>query len=57
MVEMIRRLDLALHNPIWQQVRTPAPWLAAEASTLRSPDAAQRNPGSSGVTARIQATA
>lgn len=26
MVEMIRRLDLALHNPIWQQVRTPAPW-------------------------------
>jgi len=50
MVEMIRRLDLALHNPIWQQVRTPAPWLAAEASKLRSLDAAQRNPGSTGET-------
>ena len=64
MVEMIRRLDLALHNPIWQQVRTPAPWLAAEASNLRSLDAAQRNPGSTGETspdfgraACIQATA
>ena len=64
MVEMIRRLDLALHNPIWQQVRTPAPWLAAEASKLRNLDAAQRNPGPSGgaspelgLTACLQATA
>jgi len=26
MVELVRQLDLALHNPIWDQVRRPAPW-------------------------------
>jgi nitrogenase molybdenum-cofactor synthesis protein NifE len=26
MIEMARELDEALHSPIWQQVRKPAPW-------------------------------
>ncbi|MCU0525223.1 MAG: nitrogenase iron-molybdenum cofactor biosynthesis protein NifE [Elainella sp. Prado103] len=26
MIEMARELDEALHSPIWQQVRQPAPW-------------------------------
>ncbi|PAQ07685.1 nitrogenase iron-molybdenum cofactor biosynthesis protein NifE [Mesorhizobium temperatum] len=26
MVELVRQIDLALHNPIWRQVREPAPW-------------------------------
>jgi nitrogenase molybdenum-cofactor synthesis protein NifE len=26
MVELVRQLDLALHNPVWAQVRKPAPW-------------------------------
>ncbi|MEI9412071.1 nitrogenase iron-molybdenum cofactor biosynthesis protein NifE [Mesorhizobium salmacidum] len=26
MVELIRQIDLAIHNPIWSQVREPAPW-------------------------------
>ena len=25
-VNLVREIDLALHNPMWQQVRTPAPW-------------------------------
>jgi nitrogenase molybdenum-cofactor synthesis protein NifE len=27
-VELARQLDLALHNPVWDAVRTPAPWEA-----------------------------
>ncbi|UVK50020.1 nitrogenase iron-molybdenum cofactor biosynthesis protein NifE (plasmid) [Mesorhizobium sp. AR02] len=26
MVELVRQIDLAIHNPIWSQVRVPAPW-------------------------------
>ena len=26
MVELVKRIALAIHNPIWEQVRTPAPW-------------------------------
>ena len=26
MIELVRQIDLAIHNPIWAQVRTPAPW-------------------------------
>lgn len=25
-LELARQVDLALHSPVWQQVRTPAPW-------------------------------
>jgi nitrogenase molybdenum-cofactor synthesis protein NifE len=37
MVELVRQLDLALHNPMWAQVRKAAPWdvggLITEAAT------------------------
>ena len=26
MVELVREIDKALHNPVWEQVRQPAPW-------------------------------
>lgn len=26
MVALVRQIDLALHNPVWEQVRRPAPW-------------------------------
>ncbi|AYG64295.1 nitrogenase iron-molybdenum cofactor biosynthesis protein NifE (plasmid) [Rhizobium jaguaris] len=26
MVELVRQIDLAIHNPIWSAVREPAPW-------------------------------
>ena len=26
MVELVREIDKALSNPVWRQVRTPAPW-------------------------------
>ena len=26
MVELVRQIDKALSNPVWSQVRTPAPW-------------------------------
>ena len=26
MVELVKRIALAIHNPVWDQVRTPAPW-------------------------------
>ena len=35
-VELVRRIDLAIYNPIWKQVREPAPWsdaLGAPAAT------------------------
>ncbi|HJV59478.1 MAG TPA: nitrogenase iron-molybdenum cofactor biosynthesis protein NifE [Albitalea sp.] len=30
MVSMVQEIDKALHNPMWAQVRTPAPWDAAD---------------------------
>ncbi len=29
MVELVKRMDLAVNNPVWAQVRAPAPWEAA----------------------------
>ncbi|WP_081159546.1 nitrogenase iron-molybdenum cofactor biosynthesis protein NifE [Ensifer aridi] len=26
MVELVRQIDLAIHNPVWSDVREPAPW-------------------------------
>jgi nitrogenase molybdenum-cofactor synthesis protein NifE len=26
MVELVKRIALSIHNPIWQQVREPVPW-------------------------------
>ena len=26
MVKLVEEIDKALHNPVWQQVRAPAPW-------------------------------
>ena len=26
MVELVRQIDIAIHNPIWNEVREPAPW-------------------------------
>jgi nitrogenase molybdenum-cofactor synthesis protein NifE len=26
MVELVREIDRAIFNPVWQQVRSPAPW-------------------------------
>lgn len=40
MVEMVAEIDKALFNPVWQQVRTPAPWEAAD-PLLVEQDAAQ----------------
>jgi len=31
MVELVCQIDQAIHNPVWQQVRAPAPWEAAAA--------------------------
>jgi nitrogenase molybdenum-cofactor synthesis protein NifE len=40
MVTMIAEIDKALFNPMWAEVRTPAPWDASD-SLLREQDAAQ----------------
>jgi nitrogenase molybdenum-cofactor synthesis protein NifE len=33
MVDLVREIDKALYNPIWEQVRKPAPWdVAADAA-------------------------
>jgi nitrogenase molybdenum-cofactor synthesis protein NifE len=31
MVRLVQELDKTLYNPVWEQVRRPAPWEAAEA--------------------------
>lgn len=35
-VELARRLDAALANPVWEQVRAPAPWDAAAPAPARA---------------------
>jgi nitrogenase molybdenum-cofactor synthesis protein NifE len=35
-VELARRLDLALNNPVWDAVRVPAPWAATSSGADRS---------------------
>jgi nitrogenase molybdenum-cofactor synthesis protein NifE len=37
-VELVRQIDLAIHNPVWGQVRTPAPWDAEGRITAGMPD-------------------
>ncbi|MFN3886480.1 MAG: nitrogenase component 1, partial [Aquabacterium sp.] len=34
MVELVDEIDRALHNPVWQQVRIPAPWDEADAGMM-----------------------
>jgi nitrogenase molybdenum-cofactor synthesis protein NifE len=34
MVELVDEIDKALHNPVWQQVRIPAPWDEVDAGLL-----------------------
>lgn len=37
-VELVRQIDLAIHNPVWDQVRKPAPWDAEGNITAGMPD-------------------
>ncbi|RUW34626.1 nitrogenase iron-molybdenum cofactor biosynthesis protein NifE, partial [Mesorhizobium sp. M1E.F.Ca.ET.041.01.1.1] len=48
MVELVRQIDLAIHNPVWAQVREPAPWDGYLASE-------EEAPGEEGVTATVHA--
>ena len=34
MVELVDEIDKALSNPVWQQVRIPAPWEEVDAGML-----------------------
>jgi len=36
MVELVHQIDRALGNPIWRQVRAPAPWEPAPAETVEA---------------------
>lgn len=38
MVEMVKKIAAAIHNPVWTAVRAPAPWDAAEADDLAAPN-------------------
>jgi nitrogenase molybdenum-cofactor synthesis protein NifE len=35
-VEMARRIDSALANPVWEQVRAPAPWETTNGSKIKA---------------------
>jgi nitrogenase molybdenum-cofactor synthesis protein NifE len=37
-LELARRLDLALHNPVWDAVRAPAPWDVSVCAATSSSD-------------------
>ncbi|MDL2409783.1 nitrogenase iron-molybdenum cofactor biosynthesis protein NifE [Rhizobium calliandrae] len=37
MVELVRQIDLAIHNPIWSEVREPAPWECPPVPEARVP--------------------
>jgi len=41
MVELVREIDRAIYNPVWQQVRIPAPW-GDDGETLSSVAAAHQ---------------
>jgi nitrogenase molybdenum-cofactor synthesis protein NifE len=34
-VALVNEIDKALHNPIWEQVRKPAPWETAATAEAR----------------------
>jgi nitrogenase molybdenum-cofactor synthesis protein NifE len=36
MVELIEEIDKALYNPVWEQVRIPAPWDEVDAGMLEA---------------------
>lgn len=36
MVELVRQLDLEINNPVWREVRRPAPWQPGYRSSLRA---------------------
>ncbi|MEL7052370.1 MAG: nitrogenase iron-molybdenum cofactor biosynthesis protein NifN, partial [Cyanobacteria bacterium J06588_5] len=47
MIEMAKELDGALHSPIWEQVRSPAPWQSSRAHfgpTIRLGERLKREP-------------
>ncbi|WEX91458.1 nitrogenase iron-molybdenum cofactor biosynthesis protein NifE (plasmid) [Sinorhizobium garamanticum] len=52
MVELARQIDLAIHNPIWEQVREPAPWEEPLAGQERSGEESASILNLSGKTAR-----
>ena len=37
MVTLVREIDKALTNPMWEQVRKPAPWDTRDASAIPAP--------------------
>jgi nitrogenase molybdenum-cofactor synthesis protein NifE len=44
-VELVRQIDLAIHNPVWEQVRTPAPWDAEGNIAAGMPDVSAARDG------------
>jgi nitrogenase molybdenum-cofactor synthesis protein NifE len=43
MVEMAQELEEALYSPVWEQIRKPAPWEAAEAKEAREQGGQESN--------------
>jgi nitrogenase molybdenum-cofactor synthesis protein NifE len=57
MVELVRQIDLAIHNPVWEEVRAAAPWddagqLTAAHSESAGEDDPSREPAASAYVAR-----
>ncbi|MBX6388865.1 MAG: nitrogenase iron-molybdenum cofactor biosynthesis protein NifE, partial [Frankia sp.] len=46
-VELARRVDLALSSPVWEQVRAPAPWDASGRPSPGRPSSGMPSPGRS----------
>ena len=38
MVELVRKIDPAINNPVWEQVRAPAPWDRLSEAHVRALD-------------------
>ena len=53
MVELVHEIDRALQNPVWQQVRIPAPWGDDGLALGLAPGAASASHRPSGVTAEV----
>lgn len=57
MVELVRQIDLAIHNPVWEEVRAAAPWddagqLTAAHTETPGEDASSKEPAASAYVAR-----
>lgn len=57
MVELVRQIDLAIHNPVWEEVRAAAPWddagqLTAAHSESAGEDDPSKEPAASAYVAR-----